>query len=129
MRSDSGFTLVEVLVAFAIMAVLLATLFPALTGPMRATATNDGEYRAVLWAESLLDAIGVTAPLQAGEYSGSIDETTRWRARIRRIGTTGTGTRSALSAYEVVLSVTVQSAGRTADATLATVRLQREAPR
>ncbi len=86
-RPEDGFTLIETLVAFAIAALLLAAVFPALSGALRTAGRADGEHRAVLWAESLIDAMAAIDPPQMGESSEIIDATTRWRAHARRLAT------------------------------------------
>jgi general secretion pathway protein I len=124
----SGFTLVEALVAFAVAAVLLAALFPALSTSLQVEGRADGEHRAVLWAESLIDAIGQSGPLQTGESSGTIDAATRWRARVRPLGTAPLAAGATLSAYEVTVEVTVEAPRGVTQAALTTVRIAKGPP-
>jgi len=113
----AGFTLVETLVAFAVLAVLLGALFPALTGPLRQSASNDAALRATLWAESVLDSVGHAIPLRDGESSGEAAGGIRWTARMARLGN------AAPPAYQVTVGVTVSDGARTAQASLTSVRL------
>jgi general secretion pathway protein I len=119
----SGFTLVEALVAFAVAAVLLAALFPALSSSLQVEGRSDSEHRAVLWAESLIDAMAQSGSLPTGESSGVIDPVTHWRARVRPLGTTAMAGGTSLSAYEVTVEVTVEAPRGVAQASLTTVRL------
>ncbi len=74
MRSQRGYTLIEVIVAFALLALALALLLGALSGGAR-QVRNAGEIsRATLHAQSLLAVQGVAAPLrpqrEQGEFEG-----------------------------------------------------------
>ena len=73
-----GFTLVEVLVALAILTIALSGLMQVFSTGMRATVAAEQRTVAVLLARSLLAAIGIEEPLQAGESSGEWDDGYRW---------------------------------------------------
>ncbi len=73
-RSTRGFTLLEVLVAFALLAVALTLLLGTLSGAARQVGEADLRSRAVLHAQSLLAATGVQAPLQEGQREGEWED-------------------------------------------------------
>ncbi len=73
-RSARGFTLLEVLVAFALLAVALTLLLGTLSGAARQVGEADLRSRAVLHAQSLLAATGVQAPLQEGQREGEWED-------------------------------------------------------
>lgn len=78
MRRHKGFSLLEILVAFAIMAVAL-TIVLRIFGSGVNTALVSEEYTlAVQIAESLMARIGVETPLQPGEYSGIEGDKYAW---------------------------------------------------
>lgn len=82
MRRHKGFSLLEILVAFAIMAVAL-TIVLRIFGAGVNTAVISEEYNlAVQIAESLMARTGVETPLQAGEMSGVEGDKYAWLVRI-----------------------------------------------
>ena len=78
----SGFTLVEVLVAFAILALALVVLLQAFGGGLRAVSTSEHYFMATMLARSVLDDVGVENPIVAGERSDDIGDGYRWTTRI-----------------------------------------------
>jgi general secretion pathway protein I len=77
-RRVAGFTLIEIIIALAILAVALGTLFQAFSGGLRATAVVGRQAATVMLAQSLLDRIGQDIPLTAGEQAGVSDDGLRW---------------------------------------------------
>ncbi|NIJ67803.1 type II secretion system protein XpsI [Xanthomonas sp. 60] len=73
-RAVRGFTLLEVLVAFALLALALTLLLGTLSGAARQVAEADQRTRAVLLAQSLMAGLGVEAPLQEGTREGRWDD-------------------------------------------------------
>lgn len=67
-----GFSLLEVLVAFAVMALALGVLYQALGGSVRAASDAERNVRAVLVAESLL-AQYRSVPPEGIDQSGNAD--------------------------------------------------------
>lgn len=70
-RACRGFSLLEVLVAFVILALVLATLMRVFSGALRNIGAAEGYSGAVAIAESKLAALGVDAPLAAGSTADS----------------------------------------------------------
>jgi general secretion pathway protein I len=65
-RASAGFTLIEVLVAFAVAVLLLGALYSLFSTGLRASAGAEHYADAVLFAESGLDALAGT-PIAVGE--------------------------------------------------------------
>jgi general secretion pathway protein I len=81
-RSDDGFTLIEVLVAFMIVALGLTMLYTALAGHSRQTYEADLRERAMAHVLSQLDAIGVSAPLEPGTSRGTYPGGLSWQLSV-----------------------------------------------
>jgi general secretion pathway protein I len=77
-KRASGFTLIEILVSLAILAVALGALFQAFSTGLRATTVTNQQAAATLLAQSLLDRIGQDIPLAAGEQAGVSADGLRW---------------------------------------------------
>jgi len=82
--SMRGYTLLEVIVAFALLALALTLLLGSLSNAARQVHWADGAGRATLYAQSLLDQAGVGEPLEAGTRNGSFEnERYRWTLDVR----------------------------------------------
>lgn len=83
LRRVSGFSLLEVLVAFVILAMVMGTLMQIFQGGLR-NASLAGEYQqAVLLGQSKLATLGVELPLKPAELNGQFDSNFRWQMSIR----------------------------------------------
>ncbi|MCP5159604.1 MAG: type II secretion system protein [Gammaproteobacteria bacterium] len=79
---QQGFSLLEVLVAFAILSISLGVLLQVFATGLRNAGTSGDYTRAILYAESILAAIGRESPLAEGEHSGPVDEQFSWRSTV-----------------------------------------------
>jgi general secretion pathway protein I len=126
-RTDgqSGFTLIETLVAFIIAIVLLGALLPVFRDAAEGTARADAETRAVLLAESLLDGMIAMPALPFGEQSGELPDGLRWRTSARPFDPAGAGfvPLRGLTLVELVVTVAWRDTGRDRSMDLATIRL------
>ena len=77
-----GFSLLEVLVAFAILSISLGVLLQIFATGLRNVGIADDYTRAALYAESILAAIGREVPLAEGEHSGPVNEQFSWRSTV-----------------------------------------------
>jgi general secretion pathway protein I len=81
--SMRGYTLIEVLVAFALLALALTLLLGTLSGAARQVRWAEQAGRAALHAQSLLDQTGVGEALQPGERAGTFEAGRyRWRLEV-----------------------------------------------
>ena len=84
-RRQRGFSLIEVIAAFLIFALGFGVLLEILTGSLRIAHRSENYTQATLWAESLLDQVGVGEILEEGEESGSFNEDYRWSMVITQV--------------------------------------------
>ncbi len=78
-----GFTLLEVVVAFALLAMALTLLLGVLSLASRQVRDSGDASRAVLHAQSLLAQVGVGEILVPGEQKGEFERGRyRWKLRI-----------------------------------------------
>lgn len=76
--SQAGFSLLEVLVAFSILALSMGTLMQIFSGGLRNVGLSEDYARAVAIAETQLAGAGIEAPLVPGEARGEFADKYRW---------------------------------------------------
>lgn len=86
-RGDTGFTLLEVLVALAIAVPALAVLYRQGAASMTVTRTAAAYQEAISRAQSRLDALGDDS-LAPGERNGDDGDGFSWRTRIAPLAAT-----------------------------------------
>jgi general secretion pathway protein I len=78
-----GFTLLEIIIAFAVLALALTLLLGTLSGSVREVRASSDAGRAALHAQSLLDQVGVGEALRPGNRDGEFEDGRyRWRLAI-----------------------------------------------
>ena len=81
--SMRGFTLIEVIVAFAVLALALTLLLGTLSGAAKQVRWADDAGRAALHAQSLLDETGVGETLKPGQRDGEFEDGRyRWSLQV-----------------------------------------------
>jgi general secretion pathway protein I len=74
LRRQRGFSLLEVIVAFALLAGALTLLLGTMSGAARQVRHSADAGRAALHAQSLLSQLGVGEPLGPGRDQGDFDD-------------------------------------------------------
>ncbi len=122
-RGEAGFTLLEVLVAIAILAVAMAATLQAFSGGLDATRRGEAANEALSTARSLLDRVGTELPIAPGLRSGGSAAGPSWSVQVARRKSPLDDLQGAerfYALFDVVVRVTVPGA---APVSLATVRL------
>ena len=84
-RRQRGYTLIEVIVAFALLAAALTLLLGTLSGAARQVRGARDAGRAALYAQSLMAQVGVGEPLKPGTRNGEFEDGRyRWSVDIQR---------------------------------------------
>jgi len=107
MRHQRGFSLLEILIAFSILALSLGILLNIFSGGLRRAMVADEYQQAVTIAQSLNDAAGIVWKLEAGENQGEVLEKYSWRISIQPMNIEqDAAITNSLQAY--VVSITVE---------------------
>lgn len=89
-RRQRGYTLIEVIVAFAVLAVALTLLLGTLTNSSRQVRWSADAGRAAMLAQSVLDQVDTDGPLREGERDGVFEDGRyQWRLQVRRYDAAG----------------------------------------
>lgn len=127
-NSESGFTLLEMLVALAILALALSVLFGMLSDGTRRTGEAEALADAGLHARSLLAKVGSEIPLQGGVTDGQLDNGFRWQVRVEPYGGAADRREWPVAAYTVAAEVVWTDGVRERSAVLTTLRLGPRGP-
>lgn len=83
MHPQRGFTLIEVIVAFAVLALALAIVLGTLSNASRQVRWSEDAGRAALHAQSLLDDTGIAQALVTGRSEGTFEDGRyRWTLEV-----------------------------------------------
>ena len=106
-KRNSGFTLIEVLIAFAILALVLGVVFRTLSTGLSHERTAGLVTARVLEARSILDRLGADLALEEGTIEGRLATGERWALTVSLLDPdAGDGGRAgALNAYLAELSI------------------------
>lgn len=83
---QQGFTLLEVLVAFLLAALLLTVILSGFANGISSWSRADNMAQAAMIAQSRLAEVGVLVPVQEADYSGTTADDRvefRWQLRLR----------------------------------------------
>ena len=82
MRHVRGFSLLEVLVAFTVLALSLGVLMQIFSGSLRNTDLTRSQAQATALAQSLLSSAGIESALAAGKTEGVVADKYRWQLDV-----------------------------------------------
>lgn len=122
-RADAGFTLVEVVVALAILALSLSAVFAAMSNGIWRVGQADAAAKAGSLAQSLLARAGAETPLRAGHANGQFPGGFDWTLLVEPFGDGADWAQWPLSAYTVTAQVSWDEASARHSVVLRTIRL------
>lgn len=128
-----GFTLIEVLVAFAILSLSLGVMMQLFSTGLRNVALAEQYSRATALAESQLASVGVEEPLSAGQQSGEFPDGYRWQVDVQPYSSpeeqdSGVTELLPVAAYRVDVTVLWSEGSKDRSVTLTTLRLEQAPP-
>lgn len=119
-----GFSLLEVLVAFTILALSLGVLMQVFSQALNAASLSGTYGRATALAEAGMDLVGIDIPLESGLRSGETEDGLQWRVQVTEVPIADLLAGEApLPAYLVSSEVTWESVRGTRRVSLVTLRL------
>lgn len=118
--SERGFTLLEVLVAFAIAALALSLLARAAIDGVRSAHVSGRYTEALVRARSHL--AGIPSPLVPGDFQGDDGGGFHWHLRVSTETRIATRQNQALALYDVTVAISWEDGGQKRVITLATKR-------
>jgi general secretion pathway protein I len=122
-RLQGGFSLLEVVVAFAILALSLGVLLQIFSSAMNATSLSGTYSRAAALAEARLDLVGVEIPLEPGGDAGATDDGFRWQLVIDYYELNDPEWEASLQPYLLKSIVSWDTAEGTREVVLSTLRV------
>lgn len=78
-----GFSLLEILVAFLLLALAMTVLMQIFSTSLNGTGIADRYAKATMLAQSKLAAVGVEEPLREGATSGTFDDLYQWQVSVK----------------------------------------------
>jgi general secretion pathway protein I len=82
---EKGFTLLEVLVAIAILGIGLTIVIQLLAGGLRLGRTSEEYTKAVNYARIKMEEIAVKPTLKEGNEEGKFDDIYRWQMVVKKV--------------------------------------------
>ena len=127
---EPGFTLIEVLVAFMVLALSLTVLLRIFSGGLGNIALASDYSQALLVAETQMANTGVSEPLIAGITEGEWDKHFRWQRIIQPYSPWEDEPNPAppVAAFHVQVRVEWRHKGSTREISLSSLRLLKQPP-
>ncbi len=82
-RANQGFTLLEVLAAFVVFALLFTAALRIMSASTRNIVRSSDYTQAALWAQTRMDSVGIDPPIEEGSWDGVFNDQYRWTLEIQ----------------------------------------------
>jgi len=84
-KVTGGFTLIEVMVAFAILSVGLTVIIELFAGGLRLARVSEEYTTAVNYGRIKMEEIAVSPKMEEGSEEGKFDETFHWQVGVKKV--------------------------------------------
>jgi general secretion pathway protein I len=128
-KGEAGFTLVEVIVALAILALGLSVLLGSISGSLRQTANATRMAEASALAQSLLAGVGPDLQIKPEQRSGQFPNGYRWHLTMQPYGGVREREEWPVGAYQISTEVEWEEGVGSRSYALTTLRLGPKAVR
>ncbi|GAW86043.1 general secretion pathway protein I [Bathymodiolus platifrons methanotrophic gill symbiont] len=128
-RSQQGFSLLEILIAFSILAFSLTILLNIFSGGLRRTMVSEEYQQAVIIAQSRLAAAGIEEPLDNGTQAGEIEGKYFWSVQVQAFNLESMGLdleEESVLPYQVTVTVEWLAGRNNRQFELTTIKLSKE---
>jgi len=120
---SAGFTLIEMVVALAIVALVFGYAFQSLSGALDRLGRSHNSAEALLLAQSTLDRVGYDIALGQGEVTGNTEDGFSWAVETAPYTAVASRSASPLVGYVVRVTVGWKERSNVRRVQLTTVRL------
>jgi general secretion pathway protein I len=83
--STTGFTLIEIVVALAILGIGLTVIIELFSGGLRMGRASEEYTKAVNYARMKMEEMAVKEEVEEGIEEGEFDETYRWQVGVKKV--------------------------------------------
>ena len=113
---NRGFTLIEVIVALAVLSIGLVVIIELFSGGLRSGRMSAEYTRAINFARFRMEEISTNAAIDEGTEQGRFDDHYRWQTQVKRVpflpGDKNSGFISPVELYQVRINILWQSGSR-----------------
>jgi len=128
-QRQEGFSLLEILIAFSILALSLGILLNIFSGGLRRTIVSEEYQKAVTIAQAKISAAGVEFPMDEGQKQGQVLDKFNWSLVMQPLNTDDVAAASeamGIQVYEVISRVQWMAGDNDRQVELITLKLSKQ---